>query len=45
MSRCCYVLIRSNASSVESHATMGAMERASRTLGEMLHTVKHATEM
>ena len=29
---------------VESHATMGAMERASRTLGEMLRTMKNATE-
>ena len=31
-------------SPVESHATMGAMERANRTLGETLRTVKHATE-
>ena len=31
-------------SPVESHATMGAMERANRTMGEMLRTMKHATE-
>ena len=31
-------------SPVESPATMGAMERANRTLGEMLRTLKHATE-
>ena len=31
-------------SPVESHATMGAMERASWTLGEMLRTKEHATE-
>ena len=31
-------------SPVESHATMGAMERADRTMGEMLRTMKHATE-
>ena len=30
---------------VERHATMGAMERANRTLGEMLSTMKDATEM
>ena len=29
---------------VESHATMGAMERGNRTMGEMLRTMKHATE-
>ena len=29
---------------VESHATMGAMERANTTMGEMLRTMKHATE-
>ena len=29
---------------MESHATMGAMERANRTLGEMLRTLKHTTE-
>ena len=29
---------------VESHATMGAIERANRTLGEMLRTLKHATQ-
>ena len=32
-------------SPVESQATMGAMERANWTLGEMLRTTKHATEM
>ena len=32
-------------SSVESHATTGALERASRTLGEMLRAMKHTTEM
>ena len=31
-------------SPVESHATMGAMERANPTLGEMWRTLKHATE-
>ena len=31
-------------SPVESHATMGAMGRVNRTLGEMLRTLKHATE-
>ena len=31
-------------SPVESHATMGAMERANRTLEEMLRTVKHTFE-
>ena len=31
-------------SPVESHATMGAMERANRTLGEILRTMNHATE-
>ena len=31
-------------SPVESHATMGAMERANRTMGEMLRTTKNATE-
>ena len=31
-------------SPVESHATMGAMESANRTMGEMLRTMKHATE-
>ena len=31
-------------SPVESHATMGATERANRTMGEMLRTMKHATE-
>ena len=31
-------------SPVESHATMVAMERANRTMGEMLRTMKHATE-
>ena len=31
-------------SPVESHATMSAMERASQTLGEILRTMKHATE-
>ena len=30
---------------MESHATMGAMERANQTLGEMLRTMKHATQM
>ena len=30
-------------SPVESHATMGAMERANRTMEEMLRTMKHAT--
>ena len=29
---------------MESHATMGAMERANLTLREMLRTLKHATE-
>ena len=28
----------------ESHATIGAMERANRTLGEVSRTLKHATE-
>ena len=32
-------------SPVESHATLGAMERASLSLPEMLRTMKHATEM
>ena len=32
-------------SPAESHVTMGAMERANRTLEEMLRTMKHATEM
>ena len=31
-------------SRVESHATMGAMERANRTMGKKLRTKKHATE-
>ena len=31
-------------SPVETHATMGAMERANRTMWEMLRTMKHATE-
>ena len=31
-------------SPVESHATMGVMERANPTLGEMLRALKHATE-
>ena len=31
-------------SPVESHATMGAMEGANLTLGELLRTLKHATE-
>ena len=31
-------------SPVESHATMGAMERANRTLVEILRTMKHAAE-
>ena len=31
-------------SPVESFATMGAMERTNWTLGEMLRTMKHATE-
>ena len=31
-------------SPVESHATVGAIERANWTLGEMLRTMKHATE-
>ena len=30
---------------MDSHATMGAMERANQTLGEMLRTMKHATQM
>ena len=31
-------------SPVESHATMGAMARANRTLGEMMRTMKLSTE-